>query len=244
MKVLYEIERRISVVPFACLYVEKGEPYHPGSCVILDTDETVIGRASQHGVPDVAFFNAFVSRRHVAIRNESGKAVLYDLGSKHGTDIGGMTLDQHTPYPLQNGDVIRLAGGMVVLRFSYQFADMTLELESHMIAEYMQTLQGEVPDLRIDREKRVAYVGHECVTMSDKEWRLFLMLYEQCGSLATFEQIKRTVWPERSSDEHGVPDVGNDELSSLVYRIRKKLQGSRYTIQTVRATGFIFEAIE
>jgi DNA-binding winged helix-turn-helix (wHTH) protein len=70
------------------------------------------------------------------------------------------------------------------------------------------------------------------------------MLYEHAATLVTFEEIKRIVWPERTPDDDGVPDVGNDELSSLVYRIRKKLHQSRYTISTVRGTGFIFELKE
>jgi pSer/pThr/pTyr-binding forkhead associated (FHA) protein len=226
------------VVPFACLYVEKGEPYHAGSCLLLDAEETVIGRTSQQAVPDIAFLNAFVSRRHLLIRHVQGKAVVEDLGSKHGTHIGGTPLEPHTPYELQDSDVIRLAGGMVSLRFSYQFTEMTLELD---IASLQQINIG---DLRIDREKRVAYVENDVITMSDKEWRLFLMLYDQAGSLVSFETVKRTVWSERIPDEGGVPDVGNDELSSLVYRIRKKLQNSRYTIQTVRGTGFLFEPKE
>ncbi|PWK13832.1 FHA domain-containing protein [Tumebacillus permanentifrigoris] len=226
------------MVPFACLYVEKGEPYHAGSCLLLDTEETVIGRTSQQAVPEVAFLNAFVSRRHLLIRNVEGKAVLYDLGSKHGTHIGGTPLEPHTPYELQDSDVIRLAGGMVSLRFSYQVTEMTLELDIHSL----QTVN--LGDLRIDREKRVAYVEGDVITMSDKEWRLFLMLYDQAGTLVTFEAVKRAVWSERSTADDGLPDVGNDELSSLVYRIRKKLHESRYTIQTVRGTGFVFEPRE
>ncbi|KEO83024.1 FHA domain-containing protein [Tumebacillus flagellatus] len=226
------------MVPFACLYVEKGEPYHAGSCLLLEADETVVGRATQHEVPDIAFQNVFVSRRHLSIQNVNGKAVLQDLGSKTGTYIGDRKLEAHVPYELQNLDIIRLAGGMVSLRFSYELTEMTLELDLNALPI------DDISDLRIDREKRVAWVGADCVTMSDKEWRLFLMLYEHAGSLVSFETIKRTVWPERALDEHGVPDVGNDELSSLVYRIRKKLHHSRYTISTVRGTGFIFEPKE
>nr|WP_236587813.1 FHA domain-containing protein [Tumebacillus amylolyticus] len=204
----------------------------------METDETVVGRATQHEVPDIAFANVFVSRRHLLIQNVNGRAVLQDLGSKTGTFIGDRKLTPHTPYELQNLDIIRLAGGMVSLRFSSELTDMTMELDINALP------LDDINDLRIDREKRVCWIGSECVTMSDKEWRLFLMLYEHAATLVTFEEIKRIVWPERTPDDDGVPDVGNDELSSLVYRIRKKLHQSRYTISTVRGTGFIFELKE
>ncbi|MCX7568643.1 FHA domain-containing protein [Tumebacillus sp. DT12] len=218
--------------PFACLYVEKGEPYQPGACLFLEADETVIGRPAQQAVPDIPFANAYISRRHAAIRREGGRVLLYDLGSKHGTEVSGEIVAPFTPFPLRTSDVIRLAGGMIVLRFSHTFADQTLELEP-------LTLPAE--GLRIDRDRRLCYVNGEPIPMSDKEWRLLVTLQEREEALVSLEAIKRAVWPERAVEEGGVPDVGTDELSSLVYRLRKKMQDSGYQIQTIRGQGFLFE---
>jgi pSer/pThr/pTyr-binding forkhead associated (FHA) protein len=231
------------VEPFACLYIEKGEPYHAGTCLLLESDETVIGRPSHRFVPDIAFINAFVSRRHLVIRHENGKAVLYDLDSKHGTEVNGIALAPNTPHTLQASDKISLAQGMVVMRYSNYISEMTLEIEADVLAEHLQKLQAAptLPAFRVDREKRLCYINGESVFMSDKEWRLFLMLYDQTNVLVTNEAIKCEVWPERSLDPEGVPDVGNEELSSLMYRIRRKLQKSNYEIHTIRGCGYILE---
>lgn len=227
--------------PFACLYMEKGEPFAPGARILLEREETVFGRPSHDAVPDVALLNAFVSRRHLMIRQEHGQPVIVDLGSKHGTELEGRVLQPHVSYPLHEMDVISLAKGMVVMRFSHHFSDQTLELEPRIV---MGQKPKEPPSLRVDQEKRVCFVNGEAVYMSEKEWRLFLMLYEKANILVTIEDIKRAVWPERTPDPLGVPDVGNEELSSLVYRVRKKLQHSHFNIQTIRGGGFIFETDE
>jgi pSer/pThr/pTyr-binding forkhead associated (FHA) protein len=227
--------------PFACLYIEKGEPYQAGACLVLEADETVIGRTSSDQRPDIAFANAFVSRRHLVIRRDNDGVFLCDLGSKHGTEVGGTRVPPHTPVPLRNKDTISLAGGLVVLRYSDQLTDQTLELERSEIERRLAHLptRGE-PAFRIDKEKRVCHVHGQPVFMTDKEWRLFTLLYEQATLLVPLDEIKRAVWPERSYDG-GVPDVGNDELTSLVYRIRKKLQKSPLHIHTVRGSGYLLE---
>jgi DNA-binding response OmpR family regulator len=231
------------VEPFACLYIEKGESSHGGSCLLLEADETVIGRPSHQYVPDIAFINAFVSRRHLVIRNENGKAVLYDLGSKHGTEINGIPLQPNTAYPLKANDKVSLAQGMVVMRYSNYISEMTLEIESEALAEHLRNML-QTPAFSVDREKRLCYINGESVFMSDKEWRLFLMLFDRANVLVTNEAIKREVWPERSLDPEGVPDVGNEELSSLMYRIRRKLQKSNFEIHTIRGVGYIFETAQ
>lgn len=222
----------------ACLYIEKGEPYGVGSCILLEEEETVIGRVSQQGLPDIAFLNAFVSRRHVLIRREQGRAVLYDLGSKHGTEVNETPLSPHVPYPLRHMDRIHLAGGMIVLRFSHSVTEQTLELDA---SELQQRLKRLAKPFLIDRDKRVCTIDGQVVNMTEKEWRLFLMLHDQPGALMTNDEIKRTVWPERALDGDGVPDVGNEELSSLVYRLRKKLQPGNLQIRTIRGTGYLLE---
>jgi len=83
---------------YACLYVIRGEPYRSGNCMNLCSDETTIGRLSERMTPDFAFANPFVSRQHLVIRKEGDKAVLFDLGSRHGTEINGVRVAPHTPH--------------------------------------------------------------------------------------------------------------------------------------------------
>jgi DNA-binding winged helix-turn-helix (wHTH) protein len=207
--------------------------------VNLSTEETLIGRGSNQWIPDLAFTNAFISRRHFVIRKEQDKAVLYDLGSRHGTEINGVRLTPYTPYPLNNFDIIKLAKGMTVLHFSYVFADHTLEIEPLSI-----TRQLEVPELplTIHWEKRECMVQGKRIPMSEKEYLLIRVLYENANRLVPLEEIKSRVWPERSPGAEGVPDVTLDELNALVYRVRKKYGKETFLISTVRGSGYVLES--
>src|SRR5262245_42008 len=88
---------------FACLYIVRGEPFRPGTCLNIASTETVFGRTSAGFSPDFSFTNAWISRNHFVIRKEGDTAVLYDSGSRHGTEINGQKVIPHTPYRLQSG---------------------------------------------------------------------------------------------------------------------------------------------
>lgn len=223
---------------FACLYVIRGEPYRSGTCLNLSAADTVLGRASKTYSPDFAFTNAFISRKHLLIRQEGGKAVLYDLGSRHGTEINGVKVEPHQPYPLQSMDIIKLARGMTVLHFSYIFADQTLEFEPLSLTQHGDEPDGEPV---IHWEKRECVVDGKRLSMSEKEYLFLKLLYEEANRLVPIEQIKRSVWPERLSGTDGVPDVSMDELNALVYRIRKKYGKDTFLISAVRGSGYVLE---
>lgn len=146
---------------FACLYVIRGEPYRSGTCLNLSAADTVLGRASKTYSPDFAFTNAFISRKHLLIRQEGGKAVLYDLGSRHGTEINGVKVEPHQPYPLQSTDIIKLARGMTVLHFSYIFADQTLEFEPLSLTQHGDEPDGE-PVIHWEKKGNVWWTANGC----------------------------------------------------------------------------------
>lgn len=224
---------------FACLYVVRGEPYRSGTCVNLSTDETVVGRISNQLTPDVAFTNAFISRQHVVIRKENDKAVLYDLGSRHGTEINGVQVTPHEPYILNNFDIIKLAKGMTVLHFSYMFADQTLEIEPLSITRQLEAV--DLP-LTIQWEKRECVVQGKRIPMSEKEYLLIRVLYENANRLVPIEEIKSKVWPERMQGAEGDLDVTLDELNTLIYRVRKKYGKDTFLISAVRGIGYVLES--
>jgi pSer/pThr/pTyr-binding forkhead associated (FHA) protein len=205
----------------------------------LSFDETLVGRESNQMTPDLAFTNPFISRQHFVIRKEQDKAVLYDLGSRHGTEINGVRLTPRTPYPLNNFDIIKLAKGMTVLHFSYIFAEQTLEIEPLSI-----TRQLEIPELplTIHWEKRECVVEGKRIPMSEKEYLLIRVLYENANRLVPLEDIKSRVWPERPPGTDGIPDVTLDELNALVYRVRKKYGKDTFLISAVRGSGYVLES--
>ncbi|HZG78079.1 MAG TPA: FHA domain-containing protein [Paenibacillus sp.] len=205
----------------------------------LCSDETTIGRLSERMTPDFAFANPFVSRQHLVIRKEGDKAVLYDLGSRHGTEINGVRVAPHTPHPLDNFDIIKLARGMIVLHFSYLFADETLEIEPFSIARRLAN--PEAP-FEIHWEKRECVADGKRIPMSEKEYLLIRVLHEHANRLVPVEKIKASVWPERTPSAEGVPDVTLDELNALIYRIRKKYGKDNFPISAVRGSGYVLES--
>ncbi|MCR2803902.1 FHA domain-containing protein [Paenibacillus soyae] len=224
---------------FACLYVVRGEPFPSGTCVNLSEDETVVGRTSNQQTPDLAFTNAFISRQHFVIRKENEQAVLYDLGSRHGTEVNGERLTPHQPYKLNNFDIIKLAKGMTVLHFSYLFADQTLDIEPLSITRRLQV--AELP-LTIHWEKRECVVEGKRILMSEKEYLLIRLLYDNANRLVPLDVIKSSVWPERSAGEGGIPYVSLDELNALIYRLRKKYGKDTFLISAVRGSGYVLES--
>lgn len=221
------------------LYIVRGEPYRSGTCVNLSANETLVGRVSQQMVPDLSFTNAFISRQHILIRKEKEQAVLYDLGSRHGTEINGVRLTPHTPYTLNDFDMIKLAKGMTVLHFTYLYADQTLEIEP-----LSMTRQLDMPKLplTIHWERRECVVEGKRIMMSEKEYLLLRLLHEQANRLVPLNEIKAKVWPERSTGAEGVPDVTLDELNALIYRVRKKYGKETFPISAVRGSGYLLES--
>lgn len=80
-----------------------------------DRPEVILGRADPHGqvFPDVDLgpYNAQrlgVSRQHAAVRRDAGRAFLVDLGATNGTRLNGVKLPPYEPYPINDGDEIRL----------------------------------------------------------------------------------------------------------------------------------------
>lgn len=223
---------------FACFYIVRGEPFRPGTCLNLTAEETVVGRASAANSPDVAFTNTFISRNHFVIRKEQHQAVLYDSGSRHGTEINGVKAVPHTPYPLVTGDMIKLAKGLTVIQFSYSFGDQTLELEPIRLTE-----PGDVHAAQpsVDWEKRECVIDGKRTAMSEKEYLFLQLLQDHSGRLVTIPIIKQTVWPDRNPGLDGSPDVSMDELNALIYRIRKKFGRDTFPIRAVRGSGYIMD---
>lgn len=223
---------------FACLYIVRGDPFRPGTCLNLASPETVFGRTSAGFSPDFSFTNAFISRKHFVIRKERETAVLYDVGSRHGTEVNGVKAVPHTPYPLQTGDMIKLARGMTVIHFAYLFGEQTLELEPLSVTQQWEEPNG---PLSIHWEKRECTIGGKTVAMSEKEYLFLHLLYEHANRLVPIQEIKQAVWPDRVPGPDGVPDVHTDELNALIYRIRKKYGKDTFLISAVRGSGYILE---
>jgi hypothetical protein len=105
-----------------------------GKLILMDTDisgqfplpadnEITIGRVDPHrGIrPDIDLSKfdpaSRISRRHARITSRGGQFYIEDLGSANGTFVNGRTrLKPQEPYPLVNGDVLKI--GETTLKFA------------------------------------------------------------------------------------------------------------------------------
>jgi DNA-binding winged helix-turn-helix (wHTH) protein len=98
--------------------VDAAEDARPSACAVqwgaqliaLAPGENLIGRASD---AVISISLRAVSRRHARIQVADGRAILEDLGSKHGTLVGGRRIEG--PVELRHGDEIVV--GPVLLIF-------------------------------------------------------------------------------------------------------------------------------
>ncbi|HQR36902.1 MAG TPA: protein kinase [Blastocatellia bacterium] len=91
----------------------------------IDKSDILLGRADPHAqiYPEVDLTmhdsQTKVSRRHARIFKESDRFFVEDLGSANGTTVnGGAHLQLRTPYPLNDGDVVKL--GETSLRVTFK----------------------------------------------------------------------------------------------------------------------------
>jgi hypothetical protein len=100
-----------SLPPFALALFVTGEE---SPILLPNQGQVVLGRSASTVSElclDLSSYGARslgVSRRHAIIRFSGDACILEDLDSSNGTWLNGSQLVAYRPYPLQNGDVIRL----------------------------------------------------------------------------------------------------------------------------------------
>jgi predicted component of type VI protein secretion system len=86
--------------------------------MILGRRDPTTGATPEVDLTPYAGYRMGVSRKHASLRLEDNQLNIWDLGSSNGTFINGMRLNPHRPYPIRDGDEIRL--GQMVLRMFFQ----------------------------------------------------------------------------------------------------------------------------
>lgn len=225
------------------LVIEKGDPGQEGSVIQLTQQEYLIGRRWQNNQPDIAFSSQVISRRHAVISRQGHEFRIVDLRSKHGTEVNGVPLAD-APRLLQDGDRITLAKGAVVLSFnnllSAPAGDLGITQELKLPPAAVEP--GSSAGLVIHLERREILLDGQPLLMSGKDMELLLLLYQRVNQAVGYEEIKRRIWPERIAESNGqVPDVGRDEISALVYRLRQKLGRYGERIRTIPRYGYMLD---
>lgn len=89
--------------------------------------------------------------------------------------------------------------------------------------------------LSFDREARRATIDRAPVELSPREWTLLDLLLTQRDRVVTKEQIVQA-WTQAPSEQN----PGSIEV--YIHRLRRKLEGSKLSIRTVRGLGYLLEA--
>lgn len=216
------------------LVVDSGDPFKKGDRIHLTEQNVTLGRSWDLESPEIAFSSSYVSRKHAVITYNEGRHYISDLNSKHGTRLNGEDINPGLPYELNKGDCIELVKGMVTLIYRHEMDfDKTITLT--------QILPEEGSGISVDVNRREITLDGKQLSVSGKERELLVLLYEQKNTAVSYDQIKVKLWPERVVTADGVPDVGNDEINALVYRLRKRLGDYSRIIVTIPKYGFILD---
>ncbi len=187
------------------------------------TKQLIIGRGE---TCEIHLPDRQVSRHHARISWNGSSYQVEDLGSKNGTHVNGLAVEQTSL--LQNGDEIQIA-----LRFKLAFVDAG--------ATAPLTFDNEKMGLRLDKETRQVWINGIIADppLSLHQYRLLESLWDSGGGVVTREQIIDAVWPEASGE-----GVSEQAIDALVRRLRERIeevdQEFRYII-TVRGHGFRLE---
>lgn len=222
------------------LTIEIGEPFAQGTTIELLAGEISLGRAGQAHHPDIAFASPYISRRHAVINIKNDEYSIIDLNSKHGTKINESALKPHQAHQLQNGDLISLAQDTVIIKIH-----KASESDSDETVNFTSALPGTAGKTNfcfsVNLERREVLVDGRFLQLFGKDMDLLLLLYRHTERAVSYSEIKKEIWPERLYESDGIPDVGGDEISALVYRLRKRLGPYSELIKSIPRYGYILD---
>lgn len=100
---------------------------------------------------------------------------------------------------------------------------------------------NELSGLTVNVVRREVLVDGVKIHLTSKDTELFLLLYHKANSAVSYTEIKVNVWAERLTNESEQPDVGREEINTLVYRLRKKLGKYGQCIISVPRYGYMLD---
>jgi len=91
-----------------------------------------------------------------------------------------------------------------------------------------------IGSLRLDPSSGKAFLNGEDMILSQKEYALLQLFAQYPDKTISADYLYEKVWG------HGMVE-DDSSLKNMTYRLRKKLEGSGYTITAERGEGYIFE---
>jgi two-component system OmpR family response regulator len=115
------------------------------------------------------------------------------------------------------------------------------ELEARVRALIRRARGGQISapqttgNLHFDREAHRATIDRTPLDLSPREWTLLDVLLSQRDRVVTKEQIAQA-WTLEPGEQ------GQGTIEVYIHRLRKKIEGSRLVIRTVRGLGYLLES--
>jgi DNA-binding response OmpR family regulator len=164
---------------------------------------------------------------------------LTDLDSRHGTSLNGKRLAPGEPRELQDRDRISLARDAAVLIFTTATptGSETWDYPESQLEPDADQTPGSL--LIVDLERREVILDGRRLDLRGKLYDLIALLYENRGRAVSTHDIKRIVWKERELSADGMPLVTNQEVITLIYRLRKRLGPYKDLIRTAPSYGYM-----
>ncbi len=225
-------------IPAVYLIIREGEPHLNDSKLVINEAEIILGRPGQTNYPDIIFTNPLISRKHAMIKYQDSAFFIIDLASKHGTRLNGIEIEPNRAFSLNDGDSIVLAQGAARLEYidlSDSDIDVTVDLGSYV----RSSITTSSKPLLIDFARREVRLEGKPLHLSGKDLDLLLFLYKNRNNAVSYDQIRLAIWAERSGNSSdNIPDVGSDEITALIYRLRKRLGEQGSLIITIPRFGY------
>jgi pSer/pThr/pTyr-binding forkhead associated (FHA) protein len=162
---------------------------------------------------DIHIDDSRASRLHAELRREGSSVVLVDLTSRNGTLLNGRPLE--APRRLADGDRIEIAGRI------FTFLD-PLATRADPSAR----------PLTIDEDRCQAWAGGHLLDLTAKEFALLVVLFEYRAGICPKQVVAERVWPEYGGA------VADNNIDSLVSRLRAKVATDLVTIENARGVGY------
>ncbi|WP_071395034.1 FHA domain-containing protein [Bacillus tuaregi] len=218
--------------PLAYLIVESGSPFEKGAFIPINRPQMIVGRRGSNWQPDISFHNIFVSRRHFSISLENDIYFIKDLNSKHGTFVNNQPLIPNEEFILKNSAEISIANKLIKMSFSTSNIEQT--------ADIVPTVQmcNWVNSFALDPLKQEMSIQGNAYVFTDKEFKCIELLLSRSNQFVAIDELKSSVWKERTQMVGELPDVSSDEVNALIYRVRKKTRDI-IQIENIRGKGYI-----
>ena len=157
-----------------------------------------------------------VSQRHAQVTFDGGDYFVTDLDSTNGTWVNDDRLAQHAPRRLRNRDLIKLAAGVVILRFE--------DLNATRMPEHQ---------LLIHYDKRQVWVGDRQVEppLSPQQFVILYFLYQNPHRVCSKDELANQGWPDVKGG------VSDDMIYQKITSIRRRLRTLNKEHEYIRAVG-------